>query len=222
MKRNFWLAGLVVLATPLTCRAVQIYDDFPAAIHSDERYVIYSHGRIVEGDDEKPVSPEFGVYDFPAIKQALFAAGGFNLIAYHRPKNTEMGPYVAMMESWVRKLVQAGVKPSHITLVGFSRGGNLTAHASGRLKDVGVNTAIMAICSKGDVTNETPLVLGGHVLSIYETTDVVGSCSKLAERSKPVSFEEVAITTGRKHGAFFQPLPEWLKPLKDWIARTSR
>jgi hypothetical protein len=60
------------------------------------------------------------------------------------------------------------------------------------------------------------------VFSIYETTDVVGSCSKIGERSRPAPFEEVAISTGRKHGAFFQPLPEWVKPLKDWIARTNR
>jgi hypothetical protein len=26
--------------------------------------VIYSHGLIVEGDDPRPVHPEYGVYDF--------------------------------------------------------------------------------------------------------------------------------------------------------------
>ena len=44
----------------------------------------------------------------------------------------------------------------------------------------------------------------------------------LEERSRPQSFEEVAMTTGKSHGAFFQPRAEWLRPLKAWIAKTNR
>lgn len=44
----------------------------------------------------------------------------------------------------------------------------------------------------------------------------------LAARSELDSFEEVAIATGRKHGAFFQPLPEWIEPLKAWREKTNR
>ncbi len=95
------------------------------------------------------MSPEFGEYDFPAIRKTLFEGGGFNLIAYHRPKDVELGPSASLLESWVRKLVAAGVRPSHITLVGFSRGGQITAHASSRLSDLGVNTAILAVCYEG-------------------------------------------------------------------------
>ncbi len=50
----------VSLLIPLSCQAVELYDHFPAAIHTDERYVIYSHGLIVEGNDPKPISPKFG------------------------------------------------------------------------------------------------------------------------------------------------------------------
>jgi hypothetical protein len=51
---------------------------------------------------------------------------------------------------------------------------------------------------------------------------MMGSCARLGSRGKLASFEEISITTGRRHGAFFQPLPEWIIPLKDWIARTNR
>jgi hypothetical protein len=217
-----WLAGWILLMAPIACRAVEIYTDIPTTIHPDERYVFYSHGLIVEGDDEKPVSPRYGLYDFPAIKQALFEGGGFNLIAYHRPRDADIGAHATMLEWWVRKLVQAGVPPSHITLIGFSRGGQITAHASSGLRDLGINTAILAICSKGDVVGHPSLVLGGRLFTIYETTDEMGSCEKLGRRGKLASFEEISITTGRQHGAFFQPLPQWLTPLKDWIARTNR
>jgi uncharacterized protein len=118
--------------------------------------------------------------------------------------------------------LDAGVKPSRITLVGFSRGAYLTAMASSRLASTGIGTALLAICEKGEVSDQPTLVLGGNFLSIYETSDDLGSCAGLAARSHLASFQEVAISTGKKHGAFFQPLPEWLDPLKAWIAKTNR
>jgi pimeloyl-ACP methyl ester carboxylesterase len=221
MKRITWLSGLVAWIAPLMGHAVELYTDFPKEIHPSERYVFYSHGKIVEGTDEKPVSPKFGAYDFPAVRQALFEGGGYNLIAYHRPKDVDLAPSVSLLESWVRKLVAAGVKPSHITLVGFSRGGHITANAASQLGSLGINTAILAVCFKGDVPADAALKIRGPLLNIYETTDALGPCPKLVERSHPASFEEVAITTGKEHGAFYLPRAEWVKPLKDWIARTN-
>jgi len=219
MDRFFFL-GLIVLI-PIGASAVEIYDRFPDKIHAHERYVIYSHGLIVEGDDPKPISPKYGQYDFPAIKQALFNRGGFNLIAYQRPKSSD-DSYADTLKSWVHRLIDTGVAPSRITLVGFSRGGQLTALASNGLASEGINTALLAICEDGDVSHAPGLILGGNLLSIYETSDELGSCGKLAARSHLKSFNEVAISTGKKHGAFFQPLPEWIGPLKAWIAKTNR
>ena len=44
---------------------------------------------------------------------------------------------------------------------------------------------------------------------------------KLAEPGRAASFKEIAISTGKKHGAFFQPLPEWIAPLRAWIEETN-
>jgi hypothetical protein len=219
MYRIPWLALSVLL--PVSGGAVEIYDRFPDNIHASERYVVYSHGMIVEGDDPKPISPSYGQYDFPAIKQALFNGGGFNLIAYQRPKSSD-DAYADALKSWVRRLLDAGVEPSRITLVGFSRGAQLTALASSDLASVGINTALLAICEDGDVSQASGLILGGNFLSIYETSDELGPCGKLVARSHLKSFKEVAISTGKKHGAFFQPLPQWLLPLKAWISKTNR
>jgi hypothetical protein len=214
------LLALSVLVS-IGAKAVEVYDRMPDSIHASERYVIYSHGLIVEGDDPKPISPKYGQYDFPAIKQALFDGGGFNLIAYQRPKSTD-DSYADTLQSWVRRLLDAGVHPSRITLVGFSRGAGLTAIASNGLASAGINTALLAICEEGEVSHAPGLILGGNLLSIYESSDELGSCGKLAARSHLKSFKEISISTGKKHGAFFQPLPDWIRPLNVWIAETNR
>jgi hypothetical protein len=218
--KTLLLLALSLLA-PISSGAVDLYDRFPDSIQASERYVIYSHGLIVEGNDPKPVSPKYGQYDFPAIKQSLFKDGGFNLIAYQRPKSTD-DSYADTLGSWVHRLIVAGVAPSRITLVGFSRGAQLTALASNGLASAGINTALLAICENGEVSHAPGLNLGGNLLSIYETSDELGTCGKLAARSHLKSFKEVSISTGKKHGAFFQPLPEWITPLKQWIAKTNR
>lgn len=202
--------------------AVDIYSTLPDKIDPRERYVFYSHGLIVEGANEKPVHPEYGVYDFPAIKKAIFKGGGFNLIAYHRPKNADVEAHASMLENWVRRLLAAGVPASRITIVGFSRGSGITAYASARLRDAGINTALMGACVNGDIASREPLALAGNVLNIYETTDTVLSCDALAKHSDLKSFKEIAISTGKKHGAFFTPRAEWVKPLKAWIRETNK
>jgi uncharacterized protein len=216
------LLVIAVCLFPAASTAAEVYESFPDRVFANDRYVIYSHGLIAEGTDAMPEHPEFGVYDLPAIRRALFEGGGFHLIAHQRPKNTDIRTYVDTLESWVRRLVAAGVAPDRITLVGFSRGAQLTAYASSRLRALGIGTVLMGVCSDGDMRGTPPVELGGPVLSIYETSDVVRSCSGLAERSRLASFEEIAISTGKKHGAFYQPRPEWVGPLRNWISKTNR
>ncbi len=113
MVKSLKMMAISLLLIPLSCRAVELYDHFTTAIHAAERYVIYSHGLIVEGTDPRPISPKFGQYEFPAIKQALFSEGDFNLIAYQRPKNTDFDGYVGQEfsprngENWLAALQQA-------------------------------------------------------------------------------------------------------------------
>ena len=203
--------------------AAEIYSDFPSHIDPDSKYVIYSHGHIVEGEIPRPTHERWGVYDFPAIKTKLAEDGSFNLIAHHRPANTDILSYVERLKSWVNRLVDAGVQPERITLVGFSRGGQITALASSDLKPLPINTALLATCWKTGVQEQLSITFSGRFLSIYETTDVALSCGDLAVRSNDLtSFEEIDITTGKEHGAFYTPLPDWIEPLVHWIQRGSK
>ena len=198
--------------------AGEIYTTFPDRIKAGEAYVFYSHGLIVEGTNPRPTHKKFGVYEFPEIKNALAKGSDFNLIAHHRPQNTKISDYKATFVSWIRTLVESGVPPSNITLIGFSRGGHITAYVSSELKELKINTVLLASCWPGGVQSEPSVTFGGHFLSIYETTDAALSCKKLADRSSALlSFDELAITTNKEHGAFFKPMEEWVTPLREWI-----
>lgn len=201
--------------------AGEIFDTFPTTINADEKYVFYSHGYIVEGDNPTPISPRWGKYDFPQVKESL-SDEQYNLIAYHRAKNTNPRVFAKKLAKDIDKLVKAGVSQQNIYLIGFSRGGAITALTSNEVASDELNIIILAGCGKF-VTNNQSLKVYGNVYSIYETSDGVGSCQHLIDRSKQVKhFEEIAISTGKEHGAFYNPLPEWLGPVKRWLKSTNQ
>lgn len=201
----------------------KIYTQFPESINASDSYVFYSHGFIVEGTDPTPIDKRFGwgKYDFPAVKKAL-ADDQYHLIAFHRPKNTDPREYAYRLNEQVRALVNAGVEPQNITMIGFSRGAFITGLASDKLSDIGVNTVLLAGCGRLIHPKHSDTQVYGHVLSIYEKSDASGSCAKLKAKSPLItSFTEVHINTGLSHGAFYQPLNVWIKPIKAWIEQKS-
>jgi pimeloyl-ACP methyl ester carboxylesterase len=222
MKKSVIIAALAAIQACTAARlmAAEVYPDLPAHIDSDRSYVIYSHGRIVEGNDPKPIHERWGIYDFPAIVSRLAEDSSFVLVAHHRSEDTDVPSYVERLKSWVRQLVEAGVDPESITLVGFSRGGQITALAASQLKPMNINTVLLATCWETGVQDQPSITLSGRLLSIYETTDSALSCRDLATRSARLSsFEEVAISTGKEHGAFYTPLSDWVEPLLLWIKK---
>ncbi|HPF47837.1 MAG: alpha/beta hydrolase [Alphaproteobacteria bacterium] len=213
------ISGLLMMVSGAV--AGTVYDHVPDNPPKDANYIIYSHGLIVEGTDERPVHPDYGVYEFPAIKDAL-SEPDFTVIAVHRPAGIAAEEHSKVLVKMVRDLIVKGVKPAQITLVGFSQGGYITGMASAQLSDTPIDTVIMAACWSW--TEKQPDVkLNGNFLSIYERSDAVGSCKRLADRSDHLkSFKEVEINTGKKHGAFFQPRDAWLNPIKEWIGEIKK
>ena len=201
--------------------AGNVYDKFPEKINANEKYVFYSHGFIVEGTDPTPKNERWGVYEFPAIKESL-ADNGYNLIAYHRPKGTDPFVHAKMLANNVRKLIHNGVIANHITIMGFSRGAFITSLTSHYLEETPVNTILLAGCGRIVSTKYSDIKMNGAFLSVYETTDGASTCIKLKNRSpKLTSFEEISISTGKEHGAFYRPITEWVTPVKQWINKKS-
>lgn len=128
---------LFFVVTTVNAQAASSGYAFPNSIDPARRYVFYSHGFIVEGDDLTPIHPRWGVYNFPSVQKAL-DDDSYVLIAHHRPEGVSPIDYAKRLAGEVKQLITAGVPPQNITLTGFSRGGAITILASNELKTLGL------------------------------------------------------------------------------------
>jgi hypothetical protein len=179
--------------------------------------IFYLHGRIVEDEGPRPVHERFGLYDYPAIVDAL-GADGATVISEVRDSGTNEHDYAQLVVKQIEELIANGNAPESITVVGFSKGGSIAIYASWLLDNADVNFAFIAACADW-VSSLTELTVSGNIFSIVEGSDsFAGSCASLAARNKDLSsFTELATSTGEEHGAFYLPRDEWVGPLLTWI-----
>ena len=216
LKITIFASLLYLLVQATNAYAASIFERLPTEIHVNEKYVFYSHGLIVEGTNPTPINPRWGIYDFPKVKAAL-ASEQYNLVAYHRAKNTKPREFARKLAADVNLLIKHGVKPGDISLVGFSRGGEITILASSYIKSNDINIILLATCNTF-MKGHAEFIVIGNFHSIYETSDGNGSCQFLmAQSDKVKTMQEIAISTGEEHGAFYRPLAEWVVPVKAWL-----
>jgi hypothetical protein len=180
------------------------------------RYLVYLHGQIVEGSDGRPAHPEFGTYDYPAIVTA-FEEEGFEVISEVRPAGTDGQVYADRVAERITRLLASGVAPSHISVVGNSKGGGIAVAVCRQLANPELNFVFTGTCVSR-IENWPVLQLRGRILSIWETSDeIAGSCAEaFAESDVGPVFEELRIETGKGHGAFYSPDPAWFEPAAAW------
>jgi hypothetical protein len=182
-------------------------------------YLFYLHGRIVEDQGPKGVSPRYGAYDYPGIL-AAFRARGLRVVSEVRPSGTDPSAYADKVVGEVRALLAKGAKPSQITIVGASKGAVIATLVSTRLREPGLRYVLLANCNDWLIRSHDPR-LTGEVLSIYERSDEIGgSCRAVAARSPGLKrFSEVALDTGLGHGIVYRPLAAWIDPAARWATR---
>jgi hypothetical protein len=185
----------------------------PSGLH-----LVYLHGQIVEDEGPRPTHPQFGVYEFREILDR-FAEAGFEVIGEKRSPGTVPSDYARTVRAQVEGLIAGGVPPENITVAGFSKGGGIAILSALELDDPRINYVFIACCgpwldrliASGDET------IRGRMLSIYEASDEVGSCSELfALASDDSVIAEIELRLGGGHGAFFRPHPEWIDPVVSW------
>lgn len=195
-----------------------VLTDVPQRIDAKARYLFYLHGRIVEEQGARAVSPQFGPYEYAQILDTL-AGRGFVVISEARPRGTDVQQYAPKVVEQINTLMKAGVPPGHITVVGASRGGVIAVAVSTRLKQRAVNFVILASCGNSDEYRRFKPDLWGNVLSIYDYKDDTGAgtCQRFFAQATGLGrHNEVLVKLGLGHGLLYRPLKEWVEPAVAW------
>ena len=195
----------------------ELPEDLPEKIDPEGRYLFYLHGQIVEDQGVRPAHSRFGIYEYEAIVDTL-SSRDLIVISEAREAGTDVWIYAQKVQGQVEGLLEAGVPPGNISVVGHSKGGSIAIMTSSFLKNDRVNFVFLACC--GDWMLQRPQIdLHGRILSIYDQSDdLTGSCRKAFEKAgAPLVTREIVLQTGQGHGAFYRPIPEWVEPVINWV-----
>jgi hypothetical protein len=182
-----------------------------------QRYLFYLHGLIVEEAGIRPKSEEHGYYEYELILAEL-AKEGFIVISEAREKGTQIKPYAENIAAQIKKLLENGVLPGNITIVGASKGGIISAYVSAMLREKGLNYVFLAGLFEKCLQDEN-LKLYGNVLSIHDRSDKQSITPTLYfQRSAGLGkFKEIVLDLDIGHGLLYQPYREWIDPIVAWV-----
>ena len=190
-------------------------------IHPGARYLFYLHAKIVEEQGLPAMSPEHGEYQYAAILDRL-ASFGFVVVSEVRAQDASSVLYAQRIAAQVDSLLDAGVPPEHVTVVGASKGAYIAALVSHRVPTPGVRYVILSMCDAETVAYmmEQGTDLHGDVLALRDaadTPDLVGSCEDLFAFSREIGrHNEIVVDVGTGHGILYQPLDAWVLPTVRW------
>ena len=196
-----------------------ILSDVPDSANSTESYLFYLHGGVVQAQGIPAVSEYFGTYEYLVILDSL-SRYHINIIAEVRSKDTEIEEYGKKISLQVNSLLEKGVLPQNITVVGASLGAYMTFESAVLINNPAVNYVLIGLCSDYAITHFEKYTgkLEGNFLSIFENSDSKGSCSKLFnDLPRHSNFKEIELNMGIDHSFLFKPHDEWVKPMIEWI-----
>ncbi len=207
--------------------AGEIHSDLPEAVDPARKHLFYLHGAWIEQQGLERSHPSHGRYQYQAIVQA-FAERGFVVISEARTGPIDVEAYAKKVATEVRRLLEKGVPPPQVTVIGHSKGGSIALTAATELQEEKLNFVIMAGCGKPGsgfgrsferFLAERAARLRGRLLSIYDASDrLAGSCRAAFEKAELTESAEVVLQTGRGHALFWSPSVVWLDEVVEWAA----
>lgn len=148
-----WILFLLAVFVP--AHAGTIYTEVPESPEPEKIYLIYLHGRIIENSGPRPTDSRYGLYDYPAILEALSSRGAV-VISAQRPSKTDVNKYAGVVVSQVEELIDRGVPPGNIVVAGFSKGGGIATRVSSFLRRPEVRFVLLAACPAGPPCSTNP------------------------------------------------------------------
>lgn len=181
-------------------------------------YLFFLHNRFLEDHGLEEEDPRYGKTEYLEIITA-FKEAGLVVISEKRYGNVNGRAYAEKVVQQIDSLLQKGVAPKQITVVGTSKGGYIAQYVSTLAKNPDLNFVFIGSFVESDIENIPQINFCGNILTIYEETDPFGvSALKRKETSalKVTRFKEVKLNTGLGHGFLYKALDEWIAPTVKW------
>lgn len=186
-------------------------------IKNQKKHIYYLHGRIIEIQGKNAVSEEFGKYEFDNIINAL-KVDNSEVIAEVRKGNVDYLEYANKVSTQIDSLINSGVKPKNITIIGASKGAIIASNIS-NINSNPINYVFLG--GNNDYQEEhNDWKFHGQVLCIYDDSDKIAGKSYDYWKNKSnftTKFEQVKIGKNLDHGFLYKPYKEWIEPTKKWI-----
>src|SRR5262245_58067122 len=224
MRNGIIIKLLFLLLSPYLSSSQSISSSLPGKLSPTDRYLFYLHGGVVTVLGNNAINqsvPEWGPYEYLDILDSL-RKRGFYVISENRKEGVDDSVYVNKIAKQIDTLFNAGVRPQNIVVVGASAGSDIAIHVSSVLKNGQLKYVIIGGCWPDTYKYYTALELYGHFLSIIETSDPHGTCSKIFEQRKRLSsFNEIKLNMGLSHGFIYKGHKEWIDPIVNWFHETK-
>lgn len=136
----------------------------------DLKRIFYLHGRIIEEQGKNAYSEEFGSYEMDSIISALKVENS-EVYAEIRSENVEPREYAIMISKQIDSLINLGIKPTNITVIGASKGAIIASNIS----DINSNPINYIFLAGNNEYQERSnnWKFHGQVLCIYEASDSI-------------------------------------------------
>ena len=224
MQRRLTIKLLLLSLSPLFSSAQFISSSIPEKLSPSSQYLFYLHAGVVTLLGNNAINqsvPEWGPYEYLNILDSL-RKRGFNIISENRKDGVDDSVYVNKIAGQIDSLFNAGVRPQNIVIVGASSGYDIAMHLSAAMKNDQLKYVIMGGCWPDTHKYYTGIEIYGHFLSIIESSDPHGTCSKIFEERKRVSsFSEIKLNMGLSHGFIYKGHKEWIDPIVKWFHETK-
>lgn len=197
---------LYLMVAPLSCREKE-----------PMKHLFYLHGMIIESQGINAVSEAFGPYKYQEIIDSLKATG-YEVHNEVRTTKTDFNAFCQKVSQQIDQLIEEGVRPNDISVIGASKGG-MMAMAISDLTKHPVNYILLGANSNRTEEN-FDWNLHGRILGIYEKSDAIAGKDYtywIERSSEAKEFQQLEINTGLGHGFLYTPLEAWLDPAKNWI-----
>ncbi len=186
--------------------------------NKDKGIVFFLHNRFLETHKLYELHPEYGRTEYKEILKE-FENNGLQVISEKRNGNVNAREYAIGVVNQIDSLIQNGMGPNKITVVGTSKGGYIAQYVSTLANNDNLNFVFIGSFRDSDLEIIPEINYCGNILTIYEKSDPFGVSAIERKKTSTCSiknFMEIELNTGKGHGFLFKPLKEWIEPTVMW------